>query len=111
MANQPGPWTDTRLEDWKSNFDTIEHTIQGKMISVQLTLPEYERIALLSGPDGEMEIKRRLLDQLVSQLFMDMKCVEFTKYDSFASMETHYRARMFLVPDTQVRIIRQIYQT
>ena len=99
------------MEDpnWKLNFNQIDHTIQGKMFGASMTIPEYEREVILSGADGELEIKRRLIDKLIGELYKNMNCVEFTKMNDMMTLETHYKARMFLVPDSQVRIIRQVY--
>jgi hypothetical protein len=37
---------------------------------------------------------------------MKYRCVEFTKQQDISTFETHFRARMFVVPDSQVKILR-----
>ena len=37
---------------------------------------------------------------------MQTKGIEFTKFEDPGGGQTHFRARMFVVPDDQVRILR-----
>ncbi len=76
-------------------------TIQGKMISAEMRLDANEAIQM-----DDLELKNRLITKLVREL-MDGKCIEFTKQQDVANMETIVRARIFVTPDEQVRIIRK----
>ena len=53
----------------------------------------------------DIDIKQRLVDGLMQELFKT-KCIEFTKSQDVYLGEHYYRARMFVVPDDQVRILR-----
>jgi hypothetical protein len=76
-------------------------TIQGKMISAEMRLDANEAIQM-----DDLELKNRLITKLVREL-MDGKCIEFTKQQDVANMETIVRARIFVTPDDQVRIVRK----
>jgi hypothetical protein len=53
----------------------------------------------------QSDIKERLMSLLLFEA-LQTKCIEFTKFEDRVSFETHFRARMFVVPDEQVRILR-----
>jgi hypothetical protein len=78
-----------------------EVPIQGKMISVEMRLNDSQVIQM-----DDLELKNRLITKLVREL-MDGKCIEFTKQQDVAGMETIVRARIFVTPDDQVRIVRK----
>jgi hypothetical protein len=78
-----------------------EVPIQGKMISVEMRLDASEAMQM-----DDLELKNRLITKLVREL-MDGKCIEFTKQQDVAGMETIVRARIFVTPDDQVRIVRK----
>jgi hypothetical protein len=78
-----------------------EVPIQGKMISVEMRLDVSEAMQM-----DDLELKNRLITKLVREL-MDGKCIEFTKQQDVAGMETIVRARIFVTPDDQVRIVRK----
>jgi hypothetical protein len=52
-----------------------------------------------------MEIKKRLMTKLMD-VFANSKSVEFTRTDSPINGSKMFRARIFAVPDDQVRILR-----
>jgi hypothetical protein len=78
-----------------------EVPIQGKMISVEMRLDASEAMQM-----DDLELKNRLITKLVREL-MDGKCIEFTKQQDVVTMETIVRARIFVTPDDQVRVIRK----
>ena len=76
-------------------------TIQGKMISAEMRLDANEAIQM-----DDLELKNRLITKLVREL-MNGKYIEFTKQQDVVTMETIVRARIFVTPDDQVRVIRK----
>ena len=84
-------------------FTAVTHAIQGKMLLVNLTISEWE---MSNKPIQPEEIKYRLANELVKKMVEDNH-VEFTKILDPMTMQHKFNARIFVVPDTQVRIIRE----
>jgi hypothetical protein len=78
-----------------------DHEIQGQTIFAEYVLP----------PDylgmTEPEIKGLLIEKLVHEMYRQ-KNIEFTQMKRMETDEMVYRARIHVVPDTQVRIIREL---
>lgn len=98
------PWN-TSITNANSGgtFNEKEYVIQGKMLTVTHVVTDYE---MMQKPIDPMEMKLRLMDQLVDKMFED-KSIEFTKIQDAASGAHRFHARIFVVPDTQVRILRE----
>jgi hypothetical protein len=81
--------------------DIVDHTITGQTIFAEYILP----------PDylgmTELEIKALLIEKLVHEMY-GQKNIEFTQMKRVETDEMVYRARIHVVPDTQVRIIREL---
>jgi hypothetical protein len=81
--------------------DIVDHTITGQTIFAEYILP----------PDylgmTELEIKALLIEKLVHEMY-SQKNIEFTQMKRMETDEMVYRARIHVVPDTQVRIIREL---
>jgi hypothetical protein len=56
----------------------------------------------LISPD---EIKRMLIREIVEKM-LDSNFIEFTKSEDLSTLNTTFRARVFVVPDSQVRLLR-----
>ena len=80
-----------------------QHAIQGRMLTTSCEISDLDYI---ERPIDPVEIKKRLMDQLVEQMYQD-KSIEFTKMQDMATGAHRFHARIFVVPDTQVRIIRE----
>jgi hypothetical protein len=76
-------------------------TAQGKMIVAQMTINANDAIQI-----DDSILKEQLIKKLVEEL-MKSNCIEFTKQQDYARMETKIRARIFATPDDQVRLIRK----
>ena len=85
-----------------TNISTTDHLIQGQMVTAEFTLTGLDRERMTDD-----QIKSKLLFFLADEI-MKRKCVEFTKQDDFASNVTVARARIFVTPDTNVRILREM---
>ena len=81
--------------------DIVDHQITGQTIFAEYVLP----------PDylgmTEPEIKGLLIEKLVHEMYRQ-KNIEFTQMKRMETDEMVYRARIHVVPDTQVRIIREL---
>lgn len=81
-----------------------DHQIQGQTIMAEYILP----------PDylgmKESEIKKLLIEKLVQEMYKvnNQHNIEFTQMKKVDTDEMVYRARIHVVPDTQVRIIREL---
>lgn len=83
-------------------INSIDYIIQGKMLTASLTMSPYEAEQM-----DDIEIKNRLITLMVREI-MDNKCIEFTKQQDFANDEVIIRARIYVTPDSDVKLIRQV---
>jgi hypothetical protein len=86
---------------WNNTSVNPIDTIQGKMVTAQMSIDANQAIQM-----DDLELKNRLITKLVREL-MDRKCIEFTKQQDVVTMETIIRARIFVTPDDEVRVIRK----
>lgn len=81
--------------------DIKDHFIEGQTIMAEYILP----------PDylgmNQSEIKGLLIEKLVQEMY-NASNIEFTQMKRVETDEMVYRARIHVVPDTQVRIIREL---
>ena len=92
------------------NINTKEFAIQGQMLMVQKVLDSYEleRTGLSANVKNfEDEIKKDLIQEMVREI-VKRNCIEFTSQKDLLTNSVVYRARIFVTPDTQTRIIRQV---
>jgi hypothetical protein len=83
----------------------VDHTITGETIAVEHVTQIYHDIPF--SKEDEAHIKATLMEKLVHELFKS-KHIEFTRMKKVDSDEMIYRARIHAVPDTQVRLIREL---
>jgi hypothetical protein len=98
-SNMYGPSSNTSVQ-------TYDHVIQGKMFLASDHVP-YDFTGDIDSLSKEKEdaVKFRLTEKLLRAM-IEGKCVEFTKsYDSVSGSHT-YRARCFVTPNDQVKILR-----
>ena len=93
------------IPDPLNNNIIVDHTITGRTFTAEYTTPIYTSIELTK--EDEAVIKAELMEKIVHELFKE-KYIEFTKVRAAQSDEIIYRARVHAVPDTQVRIIREL---
>ena len=94
------PWTITEL-----SVDT--EIYQGQMVVAEITVTDNDAmITGMSAAGFREEMKRRLIHQLAENL-MKNKLIEFTCQQFAHSNETKFRARIYAVPDGQIRMIRK----
>jgi hypothetical protein len=80
-----------------------EYAIQGQMFVTNYIV---DNVELEDHAVNLDDIKKRLVNQLTEELFQS-KLVEFTKSEDCVNGKTAFRARIFAVPDTMVRILRE----
>ena len=80
----------------------VDYAIQGKMLTASMKMSPYEAQQM-----DDIEMKNRLITLLVREI-MDNKCIEFTKQQDFMNDEVIIRARIYVTPDADVKLIRQI---
>ena len=95
-------WQPTTSPDDTSNLD--EYHIKGRMFAVEHSVDNYT-LENLAVPINVNYIKDDLLGKLISEM-KSSGYVEFTSQKDVATDKTTFRARIFAVPDTQVKIIR-----
>ena len=78
----------------------IDHAIKGEMLTVSMS---YQPDAI--NAIGKDEIKRQLALQLASEL-LSGKYIEFTQMKDRFNFDTIVKARVYVVPDGQVKILR-----
>ena len=92
-------------DDSVLNHFIKDHEIQGRTFTSEYTTQIYSDIEVTK--EDEANIKAALMEKIVHELFKE-KYIEFTKTRVADSVEIIYRARIHAVPDTQVRIIREL---
>ena len=80
-----------------------EYDIQGQMFITDYVVDDVYLEDHVVNPD---DIKKRLVEQLVQELY-NSKLVEFTSQNDYVNGKKVFRARIFAVPDTMVRILRE----
>jgi len=80
-----------------------EYAIQGQMFVTNYIV---DNVHLQDHAVNLDDIKKRLVNQLTEELFQS-KLVEFTKSEDWVNDKKIFRARIFAVPDTMVRILRE----
>jgi hypothetical protein len=85
-----------------------DYAIQGETITVSSHINHRDiEYSAISDKDVQDGIKRGLLNLLVEKLW-NSNMIEFTQQRQVTEDGTMFRARIHVVPDTQVRIIREI---
>ena len=91
-------------------FQVKDYAITGQMLTVEKVLDAYEleRTGLSANVKNfEDEIKKELIQEMMYKIIKN-KCIEFTCQKDMLTGSVAYRARIYVTPDEQTRIIRQI---
>lgn len=99
----PGKFPAHLYDDSVLHHFLKDHQIQGQTVMVEFRTPMEQ----LDRPLSEKTIKERLVRGLVDEI-AKAKCIEFTQMARHDINEMVFRARVHVVPDTQVRIIREL---
>lgn len=85
-----------------------DNIIKGEAIHVEHKVSSYEvfgNVALNSLDDFRDKIKENLMKDMIQHMLKN-NYIEFTSQENMENGEVIYRARAFLVPNDQVRILR-----
>lgn len=88
-----------------NNVKTYDYPIQGKMIVAHCQISEHKLVT--------DEIKEHIRSSLIHQIadyILQNKLVEFTQMKDPASFNTLVKARCFIAPDNNVRILRSLHK-
>lgn len=99
----PGKFPAHLYDDSVLHHFLKDHQIQGQTVMVEFRTPMEQ----FDTPLSEKTIKERLVRGLMDEI-VKAKCIEFTQMARHDINEMVYRARVHVVPDTQVRIIREL---
>lgn len=87
------------------NIKTEDYRILGEMVVGCMSVSAYDPLFLRDTIDIEDEIKNRLANHIAKYL-IDNKLIEFTRSMAIADNAMTFKARVFVTPDDQVRILR-----
>lgn len=85
-----------------------DQIIQGEMLTCNISIDDYEDEQGMRqvGIDWHEHMKKRLINQLANEM-MNSKHIEFTRQHDYHQNRTIYRARAYVTPDSQVRLLRE----
>ena len=108
IGTNGGPGASWMWQDPAQPPMRYEHPIQGQMFMVSFTATEH---LMFNTPEDvwKQEVKKRLAMDLAEKMLED-GVIEFTQMQDSASVHKTIRARCYLVPDNQVRILRTLYK-
>jgi hypothetical protein len=85
-----------------------DHVITGETITASYYISHAELFTPNCDPeDVKHGIKKILIGKIAEKLF-ESKMIEFTQQEQVTEDATFFRARIHVVPDTQVRVIREL---
>ena len=82
-------------------------TIQGQLVSVQLVVNHDEKDMVGMSAAGVQDLMKKRLCEALLQEMVKSKTIEFTSQMHPVESTTTYRARVYVTPDTQVRLLRK----
>ena len=87
------------------DLKVYDYPIQGKMVVAQCQISEHKLVTY--------EIKNQIRNTLIHQIaegILHHKLVEFTQMKDPVTFDTLVKARCFIAPDTNVRILRSLHK-
>lgn len=85
--------------------DVPKDVIKGEMLLREYTVSDSEFMKI-EQEQFEKDVKRKLALEL-AECILENKLAEFTKQYNMKEFKITFRARAFLTPDSQVRILRK----
>ena len=100
--NSPFSWDDA---DGPGTINVTELAIGGKMIHVRIQLSDSESMLFSSETHFREEMKKQLVENIAKYLLAN-NLVECTTMKSVDTYSTLVAARVCVVPDEQIRLLR-----
>ena len=91
---------------WEEPLTQYEYAIQGQMFMVSYEASEHQ-MALMGEDAFKQSVKEDLAMALANKM-MEAGVIEFTQMKDLSGFHITIKARCYLVPDNQVRIMRCI---
>jgi len=83
------------------------YAIEGRMFKSFYTVSEFEKLQFTGDENQWKEHVKKVLTQKLADELMKERYIEFTRMDEDpVTGGTQYTARMFVVPDGQIRLLR-----
>ena len=106
---QTGAWDNASTNAYWDGNSTVnasvtptEHHIQGQMLTATITRSTVDLEDSLRPADLKME-----LCKLLAQELFKANCIEFTQQHDVQFDTKTFRARIYAVPNTQVKVLRE----
>lgn len=106
------PISNGGITSWSQNAGVItaantsstvkELAIKGDMVTYTMTVPIAQWQSHVFSPD---DVKRQMINGLLD-VMMKTKKIEFTKMENHSTGQMIFHARLFVVPDEMVRLLR-----
>ena len=93
--------------DGEVDISYDEYAILGKMITAQYTSSPKEQISFSSSQSWHHFVKEKLATEL-GRAMIRANLISFSLQDDIQNIVTHYRARCYVTPDDQVRLLRAL---
>lgn len=88
-------------------YSFTQYEFGAKEVSYQMSITTQEMMAASSDVQFKQEIRKRIVAELVDEI-IDKKLVQIVQTDDPIYNGKRIIARLFLLPDTQIRTIREI---
>lgn len=93
--------------NFSSAVNVTQNAIEGRMFKSSYTVSEFEKLQFTGDENQWKEHVKKVLTQKLADELMKERYIEFTRMDEYTvTGGTQYAARMFAVPDGQVRLLR-----
>ena len=90
-----------------SPINVNNYAIEGKMFKAIYTVTAFEKLQFSGDEDKWKDHVKGVLTQKLAESLMNEKYIEFTRLEENPGTDaTRFTARMFAVPDGQVRLLR-----
>ena len=90
---------------YHTEFETVDHTITGKMVVCSFEIPEIEFVKLTSN---DKDYIRQSVATQIAKVLIDNSMIEYTQMSNPTTFNKVIKGRVFVTPDTQTRLVRTI---
>jgi hypothetical protein len=94
------------FDDFKFNYK--EFPIGGKLVTGTISISEHKMLSYVSEPEFKEFLKKQMTHQMCEYIISN-GFVEFTQMKDHTTFDTIVKARCYLAPNDQVKILRTHY--